>query len=206
MKFIKALSAITLVLCLASCGAPSQEAPERGASCVLDAGDYALRVRRGASEVEFVAPEGVRGTVVRFDADGGCVIDTTRSLGRGESGESADSTEADGENASDGGAAGESEAAGERSGGAAGESEAVGERSGGAAGEYPGVTIPLADGRGFRDWLVLAYPEDYSANTSIAEDGTMTFEADGASYSIAPDGTCSVTRRSLTRTAKRSDD
>ena len=161
MRFIKSLSALALILALVSCGEQSPEAPKRGASCVLDAGDYSLRVRRGVAEVEFTAPQGVRGTVVRFGEDGACTIDTTRSLGRGADG---------------------------------------------ASGEYPGVAIPLSDGRGFRDWLVLAYPEDYASGAARADDGTAAFELDGASYTIAPDGKCTVTRAGLTRSAVRTDE
>ena len=174
MKFIwfaKQFAALSLVFALVSCGAQSPETPPRGASCVLDAGEYSIRVVRGQSELEFIAPEGVRGTVVRFGADGGCTVDTTRSLGR------VDTT--------DGGAATDTSK---------------------AAGEYPGVSIPLADGRGFRDWLVLAYPEDHTAGAAASDDGSMSFELDGASYTISADGSCTVTRGGLTRTATRRDE
>ena len=173
MKFIgfaRPLAALSLVFALASCGSPSPQAPQRSASCVLDAGDYSIRVVRGRSELEFIAPEGVRGTVVRFGEDGGCTVDTTRSLGRADT---ADDGAAD---------------------------------TGTASGEYPGVSIPLADGRGFRDWLVLAYPEEFTTGAVPAEDGSLSFELDGATYTVAANGACSVTRGGLPRSATRSDE
>lgn len=159
---------LAAALCLAACAKGGEvEAPERGASCVLDAGEYAIRVTRGAKELEFVAPESVCGAVVRFGENGECTVDTTRSLGRA----SGAATEGD-----DG------------------------------AGEYPGVTISVADGRGYRDWLVLAYPEDYAPEAARGEDGTLTFELDGASYSISPEGKCTVTRGGFIRSAIRTDE
>ena len=208
MKLIRFFSAVSLVLALASCGAGAPKEPLRSSSCVLDAGDYAMRVRRGVGEVEFIAPEGVRGTVVRFGADGSCVLDTTRSLGRGTSADTAangtaqtdvDAAQTDGDaTQTDGDAAPTGEGASVGGDGA--------QQNAGVAGEYPGVAIPLSDGRGFHDWLVLAYPEDLAVGAAIADDGTMTFELDGASYSISPDGTCSVTRDGLTRRAVRTDE
>ena len=176
--FAKQFAALSLVFALVSCGAQSPETQPRGASCVLDAGDYSIRVVRGQSELEFIAPEGVRGTVVRFGADGECTIDTTRSLGRADT-------------SADTGATTDTDAATDTS---------------KAAGEYPGVSIPLADGRGFRDWLVLAYPEDHTAGAAVADDGSMSFELDGASYTVAPNGACTVTRGGLTRSATRRDE
>ena len=168
MNFAKILYALLLVLWLVSCvELTSPEEPKRGDSCVLDAGDYAIRVRRGASELEFVAPENVRGVVVRFGEDGSCVLDTTCSLGRG-----ADPTA----------------------------------QTESAPREYPGVVIPVSDGRGYRDWLVLAYPEDYAPDVKPGEDGALSFEQGGASYAVAPDGRCAVTRDGLTRTAMRTDE
>lgn len=161
MRYLRLILSLALLFSIVSCAPKEASEPPRSTSCVLDSGDYALRVYRGGNGFQFISPGSIRGAVVRFAADGTCTLDTTRSLGRGGDGE---------------------------------------------GNEYPGVEIALTDGRGFRDWLLLAYPEDADIAGNTDESGVLSFETDGAYYRISPDGKCSVTRDGLTRTATRKDD
>ena len=80
---------------------------------------------------------------------------------------------------------------------------AIGAPGGGAS---DGVCVPVADAAGYRDWLVLAYPEDYAPDGVLAPDGSGQFELDGAAFSFESDGSCRVARRGLERRAIRTDE
>ena len=67
------------------------------------------------------------------------------------------------------------------------------------------VTAAIPDGRGYHDWLVLAYPEDFLPATALYADNSGEFEFDGAAFSISADGECSVVRGGLERSARRTD-
>ena len=71
---------------------------------------------------------------------------------------------------------------------------------------FPGITVPTVNGRGYHDWLVLAYPEDYAADGRLDESGAGDFEYDGAVFTFDADGKCSVTRGGFTRSAVRTDE
>lgn len=189
MGFLKKITILSLAILLASCAQKEQCAPVRGNVCNLDTGNYVITVKRGENRLEFTAPDEVRGVAVEFTAEG-CFIDTSGAHSPGEDDlrPTDDADEIDPAKLPSGigpGLAGDTEAP---------ESDA------------PGVRIPVKNIDPWRDWLVLAYPEDFPELPPITQDGTTTFDYAGASFTLAPDGQCSVTRSGFTRYAVREYD
>lgn len=69
-----------------------------------------------------------------------------------------------------------------------------------------GVSIPLEDARGWLDWLVVAYPEDYLPEDQLAEGTPDTFSLNGADFSVTEGSKCTITRANVSRSAIRSDE
>ena len=182
--FVSFFCALLLVSCK---GAAIPASPERSASCVLEGEGYSIRVCRGEARFEFISPAEVSGMTVSFNDDGSCAITTPGSKAASEAsqilpGEGIVFDEMQDARASD-----------------------VLPRPEGDV-KADGITAPIPDGRGYHDWLVLAYPEDYVSEGTLGAEGDGQFELEGAVFSFSADGACSVTRGGLERTATRTDD
>lgn len=69
-----------------------------------------------------------------------------------------------------------------------------------------GVSIPLEDERGWLDWLVAAYPEDWLDGEQNGGGAFDVFSLNGADFSIEDGSKCTITRAGVSRSAIRSDE
>lgn len=69
-----------------------------------------------------------------------------------------------------------------------------------------GVSVPLQDKRGWLDWLVAAYPEDYLPEDQQSGVASGTFSLDGADFTIEDGSKCTIVRAGVSRSATRSDE
>lgn len=213
MHLIKLISAFCLAAVLCSCqggagGAGVGTNSERAPSCILEAEDYILRVVRGEKRLEFTSPELLCGVSVVFDSEGKCTL--CYGVTPNSDGESI-TPDTDAANAS-GNGAGLADTV--PTGGADAEkAETVG------ADVAQIVNIPLEDERGWLDWLVAAYPEDWLSEEQRAQEDGGTFSLNGADFSFsggtssdgsddpASNGTkLTITRAGVSRSAVRSDE